>query len=249
MAGQHYPACMLILVLALFSAAPSAAEEPLKLLTGIWPPFIYPEGDGQGLVTGTVQEAFNHVGISTTVTVMPWNRVRHLVNTEGAISYGWSWSPELSTPWYYSEELVRTLDLFAERRSDPVEWSSIDDLRSRRIGVVNGYNLPVEIEQMKDQLTTITAPNDESNLRMLLAGRTDVAIINPRVARYLLERKFSEEERERVILQTGQPIDSYTLHLVCHKQTPDCADTILKFNEGMRRLKFDGGFGPRTKAK
>ena len=248
MVGRFYSVRSLLIVAALLPASILTANESIELVTGEWPPFIYPEGDGQGLITEVVQEAFSQIGVSTSVAVLPWNRVKRVVNTEQAISYGWSWSPERSTSWHYSEEIVRTTDVFAERRSAPVEWNSVEDLTPWRIGVVESYNLPVNIEQIRNQLTTIPAPSDETNLRMLLAGRTDIAIINPRVAQYLLETQFTEQERDRVVIRAAKPIIGYTLHLVCHMATPGCAETILNFNEGLRRLHFDGKSGQRADA-
>ncbi|WP_158222339.1 substrate-binding periplasmic protein [Tamilnaduibacter salinus] len=228
-----------LLVLALSLAVPVQAEEPLTLLTGVWPPFVNPEKGENGVMTEVVMAAFASINQPVRIERLPWNRVRRATDKEGAVSFGWSWGRDTNRDWYHSDTLMTSKDVFAVRRGADIEWQSISQLTGYRIGVVRGYHLPSGIEDLRDDLNIVVAPRDESLLRMLLADRLDLAVTNPRVARHVMNGT-RRDERGEIRLLTDRPIGSYSLHLTCHKNTPDCAQTVLRFNEGLRRIRDDG---------
>lgn len=181
---------------ALFAAASIAAtaradQRVVRLVSLDWQPYSGATLPEQGAAAAVVKAAFQAAGYSVDIDFYPWARAVHL--TESSNEYDGIF------PVYYSAARARWLNCsssigrsplgFAERSKAPVAWSTLDDLRGRKIGVVRDY---VNTEAFDSKVAAgyievDAVSNDAQNLQKLAHGRIDLAVIDRNVLDYLLK--------------------------------------------------------------
>ena len=167
------------------------AEEKVLYLTSLeWPPYTGQELYDDGLSSYIVKKAFEAEGYKVEVDFFPWSRAVHNAKTNSKYT---AYFPE-----YYSENLTKSFYLsdpigisplgFAERISNRIEWDRLEDLRGKRIGIVQDYINTEEFDMMvrTERLLVDVAVNDKFNLLKVLGGRIDLAVVDKNVLGYYL---------------------------------------------------------------
>jgi len=162
------------------------------------------------------------------------------VDNTNAVSYGWSRGVKRIGKWYYSEAIMEGTDVLVVKKGTSFSWRNYAELQPYTIGTVRGYGLPDGMHAIEDTLQLRVAGSDEMNLRKMLRGRVDLIIINPLVGADILRSKFSANDRSYFKFMLDKHLVSYTLHVVCSKHNDDCAEMILRFNEGLNILTREG---------
>jgi len=169
----------------------TAQAETVKLTSLEWPPYTGASLPGQGGVTEIVREALASQGHELAVEFLPWNRAvdKATNGTDGVVGYFPEYFTDDAT-FVQSEPVgVGPLGL-VENVGNPIAWSSVNDLKKLRFGVVDGYINTTEIDEgiANGEFTSLNkAPDDVSNIRLVGANRLDVAVIDKFVLGYLLE--------------------------------------------------------------
>lgn len=190
---MHRP--LLLATIALF-CLPLAAEP--RLAAPEYPPYSSASLPAGGSFVELTRSAFATQGYNPDIDFMPWARIRaklHSGRYQGALPL---WPREVreeklraSRPLFYSQ-----LGLFV-RRNTPLVFSSLDDLRGLRVGVVRGYGYPAHITNSGIHIEE--AVDDLSNLRKLAAKRFDLVLLERRVGEYLI---FNDTNlRDRLVWQ------------------------------------------------
>lgn len=203
-----------------------AAEDPtpvLRLASLEWLPYVGP-GLAQDGLSGTVATAVaRQFGYAAKVEYFPWTRAMQMGREdEGYSGY---------FPAYYTEERARTCHFsapighstlgLAYLKDQPLKWKAVGDLAGTKVGVVAGYSNGAEFDALakRGKLTIDASPGDAFNLKKLLAGRVQAAVIDRAVLRYLLLTEPSlKGERERIAFHENI-LAELSLH-VCFKRTP-----------------------------
>lgn len=184
-AGKSIAAVCIGLIFSTVSIA-----EKVTLTSLEWPPYTGHSLPEQGAVTAVVREAFRASGYDLRVRFFPWRRTVTMALKEPLYD---GYFPE-----YYAEHLkedfifsnpVGTGPLgLAQRLDAPVRWSSLQDLEQHMLGVVSGYvNTPALDEKVANGSILVSeAGDDRTNLLKLGYGRTELAVVDGNVLRYLL---------------------------------------------------------------
>jgi polar amino acid transport system substrate-binding protein len=186
-----------ILAIAASMALGCAADDTLVRLVSLdWQPYASAALPEQGAAAAVVKAALQAVGYSVDIDFYPWARAVHL--TESANEYDGIF------PVYYSAARARWLNCsssigrslyarsplgFAERSKAPVAWTTLDDLRAYKVGVVRDYVNTESFDSMvaAGHIAVDVASSDTQNLQKLAHGRIDLAIIDRNVMEQLLK--------------------------------------------------------------
>ncbi|MBM7060564.1 transporter substrate-binding domain-containing protein [Pseudomonas sp. UL073] len=224
-----------LLILSLLSTAHAAA---LRLATLEYPPYCSQALPGGGSIVELVTRAFATQGHPVQIDFMPWARVRAELHTgryQGALPL---WPREIneerltaSRPLFYSE-----LGFFS-RSGQPVSFTTLDNLKGRRVGLVRGYGYPPSL--FKHGFIGEEAVDDLTNLRKLAGRRFDLVLLERVVGAYLTARHtelrgrvaWQEPALERIPLLVG--------FLPPKNGEPDWAAI---FEQGLRALHASGDY-------
>ncbi|KLN64007.1 MULTISPECIES: substrate-binding periplasmic protein [Vibrio] len=177
-----------IALFTLFLTLPLKAEV-LTLTSLEWPPYASRSQPEQGASVAVVKAAVEAMGHELKVEFYPWERAVHLAKTQPKYA---GYFPEY---YFESDDLVLSDPIgtgplgFAENTSKPVTWSSLQDLKSYKIGVVRGYINTEELDAMiaSGAIQGIPVTADNVNLKKVAANRIPLAVIDKNVFNYLLQ--------------------------------------------------------------
>lgn len=223
----------------LLTGLPPRAEPPtLRVATLEWPPYVGVGLPEQGLWAELMTEAARRMGRVAQIEFLPWSRA--LLQAERGLL-------DALMPAYHSAEREKSYDFskplpggpvgLVARKADGLVWTSLADLRGKRLGVVRGYlNLP----ELDDDPLWIKdpAPDDLHSLRKLLLGRVDLVFIDRLVAAHLLRGELAAQAEELVDL--GPELAQRDLHVMF--PTGDGAGQTLcaEFDRQLEAMRADG---------
>ena len=164
---------------------------PIRLVNAPLPPYVMEpdEPSGEGPDIELARQALRlGAGQELALELLPWRRVL-LELQEGRADFTTSVSPaQGQRPWLrfsrpYGESV--RYSFFARRGSEPLREAGA--LRARQVGRVAGFALPPGLTALLPE-TTEQAKDLQTLLRMLAAGRIELAVANQWPARWLAQR-------------------------------------------------------------
>lgn len=189
----------------------SAAQEPIRLTTKIWPPYqYYNETDGKltGVSVNVISCAFNLMDIPFTIQVLPWVRAQKYVKTGKSDGFF-----SASRHSNRDEYAVRSIDIADQNWSwyTPTDYKiSPSDPKFKehaRIVAILGSNmtkwLKTEGYQVKDEVA-----KTENMIQMLMFGRADAFMENELVVDHLLQVTGSNHSLVKTI-ERRMPVGVY----------------------------------------
>lgn len=220
-------------------AAPGAR---IRISNGEWPPFMGQDLPHHGIISRIVGEAFASEGVAVEYGFFPWARAYHVaLHEQFEASIGWYKNAERAADFLFSDPVFVEQQVFFHLRERKFEWDRLDDLHALTIGATIGYTYGAEFKAAEEakRLTVQRTPSDEQNLKMLLAGRIQAAVISEQVGESLLRAKFTAAEAARITTHP-KPVLSGELHLIFAKSKPDSAAWLALFNRGLAKLRASG---------
>jgi len=189
---MNRPLEMLWMLFCIYFSSRSLAADPVVLLASLeWPPYVSEPLPGQGIISQRVRMALAREGYQLQIRFLPWKRavamVQHSTSYAGVFpEYA---SPQREREFYCSDPISQApLAFIQDARLPAIDWLRLADLADYRIGTVAGYMNTPEFDALVARKTLVIdeAQNDIANLKKLLRGRIDLAVIDPAVYDYLL---------------------------------------------------------------
>ena len=158
------------------------------LFTRGWPPFeMVVNGEPGGAALGIFKVSMP-VGVETHVKMIPASR--SVLRTPGDTVYArlecreWMADADL---YLWSEPLLALRTVLLSRRGKPVEYEDGSSLQGLTVGCIKSYSYP-EVEPLfkSGKATRYDVNSDVVLLRMLKAGRVDVALFDQYTARWVI---------------------------------------------------------------
>lgn len=231
---------LLLVVVLIATALPAAAQDKVVRLTSLdWPPFSGEALKDKGAAVAVARAAFAAMGYRLEVDFYPWNRAVALVKADGG--------PDGYFPEYDGAEVRQGFTLsvplgtsplgFAERTAAPVAWTTLDDLKAKRIGVVDGYLNTEDLDaRIADgRLQAEAAHSDLLNLKKLAAGRIDLAVIDRAVMNDLLRTAPDLKSEASKLRFNAKALEDKSLHIAFRKDARG-AEMARLFAEGLKRI-------------
>jgi ABC-type amino acid transport substrate-binding protein len=236
---MHNRLLMVVLALALvFSVPPGAARERVSLATLEWAPYAGRELPNLGYTSEIVRRAFERAGYDVEITFMPWARVlRRVARGASDAMYPAYRSAERARTFAFSDPFAWSYLMLYKRAGEEIPYGRLRDLEGYRIGVVRGYVNTPALDRADYLLKEVT-DSDESNLRKLLRGRIDLAVIDRHTAEHLLENRLPHGIGRLEPL--GPPLQVKPLYLCVSTRIPEHGTVVADFDRALDRMTSEG---------
>lgn len=216
------------------------AQDNIVRLTSLdWPPFSGESQKDGGAAVAVARAAFAAVGYKVEVAFYPWNRAVALAKDGGDFQgyFPEYAGPDVARDFILSTPLGSSPLGFAERAAAPVSWNSLDDLKTTRIGVVDGYVNTDDLDARiaNGALHADKANSDLTNLKKLLAERIDLAVIDQAVMNDLLRGAPELKGTAGKLRFNPKMLEDKTLHIAFRKDAKGEAMAKL-FAEGLAKV-------------
>jgi ABC-type amino acid transport substrate-binding protein len=227
----------------LLAGLPAGAAEKLQLaVEDAAAPWS--RGDGTGYANDIVVAAYRAAGVEVELTVVPYERCKHLVvRGDVPACFSMSWLPEFEpTVVFPDEPLFTCTAAYYQAVARPVKASRQEELpRGTVVGTTLGYEYPPKFYELERAGVIVAekAPSEELNLKKLAAGRVDLALVNVD-----LDVKRGEDlvRRAGVVGEVRPAFVGGVLRsfIGFSKKHPRGAWARARFEEGFRRIRADG---------
>ena len=198
-----------------------------------YPPFEFMDKDGNaaGFSVDLIQAIANEMQLSVNASAHPWSEVKQaLTDNQIHLSGTMAYDLNRTENFVYSVPII-TLNWYIYSRDDE-QYSSLDDLKGKRIVLAKGDIYEEKLGDGKFQAEIGVVPDYRDQLRLLSSGKYDAAIINRLTASYLMEDMGITNIRP-----TGEPLERLQLCVAAHISNPGL---ISQVNEGLVILNRNG---------
>lgn len=206
-----------------------------------YPPYVMPEGHpaGPGIDMEIALRALERLGVNATVQFAPFKRVLAMLERGQAdMTTSLSFRPERDAYLLWSEPYrTDTTYIFFTVKGSPFEPASMEDLRGRTVGMIRGFAYPQAFLE-DPHIARVEAPQMENLVRMLLAGRFDVIIVNNMAGRYELKATGRMNDVRQASFELRTPDDRGTV--MGFSKIRGHEGLLLRFNAEIRRMLADG---------
>jgi polar amino acid transport system substrate-binding protein len=217
-----------------------AQEQTLIAAADPYPPYVDPQVPGEGLAMEIVRAAFKTQGYAVKLEIMPWVRAEKGV-MEGRYDILVDvWRTEArAKELLFSTAYAVSKIKFIKRKDNPFEFTGLDSLAGKRIGVIRGYGY----SDAFNAATTFSreeVPSMEHNFNKLLLKRIDLTLEDEITAKGLIQKM--EPKAAAQLDFTANALASNPLYVAAGLKHPRHKDIIDAFNRGLQAIKADGIF-------
>jgi len=196
---------LFLLFLNIFNTA-YANEEKLIIVTRLYPPYIFPEGeDVKGISADLVKYVFNKMNQKFQIIIQPWNRSHGEIESGKAdIIFTVNKSPERDKIMTYNNEplILQNMSFYKKKKNNAIFNGDYKNLKNKTIGYVRAaYYGDTFMKGIKDNnIVTEESWDYEKCILKLQSDRYDVIVGSEKVVEYLM-RNLKIDRKEYVKLQ------------------------------------------------
>jgi polar amino acid transport system substrate-binding protein len=169
---------------------PAERPQVIYLATLEWPPYSGKNLPNGGETVEKVMTVFRRMGYDPQIEFLPWSRAVRGTSGESPTYLGFFPEyPSDNSHFLLSGSLGESVIGLAHKKSSKLDLSTIASLTKYRLGVVKDYINTQEIDRLiqSGEIKPNVAINDRQNLVSLLNNEIDIAVIDQRVMRHILE--------------------------------------------------------------
>lgn len=225
-----------------------ASTKPVvRLATLEWEPYIGTRMPDQGYAAALVRAAFADQGVKVEIAFYPWARALHMARigeVDGLMPEYFDASRE--TEFQYSAAFPGGPLMLYKRRGDAIAFTTdpvkhqdaaLRALKTKRFGVVRGY-LNTPVFDAAKYLKKEEANDDATNLRKLVYGRIDLAVIDRRVADHIIRTEYPSYASK--IEPMSPALAEIPLYIAFSRKSPRMRGSLATFNRGLAAMRKDG---------
>lgn len=198
--------------------------------------------DGTGYSNDVVKAAFQAVGVDARLSVVPYARCRSFVVSGNAVGcFNMAWDAEFEgTVKFASVPLYANYADVFENKAVPLKARTAAELRKGAvIGIVNGYEYPDSINQLKARGIVLKPLRSEAvALKMLASRRLEAAVVMTNDLEPVM-KKASEVDGGDAI-GYGFRSGELKVYIGFSTRHPQGAWALGKYDEGFRVIAADG---------
>ena len=202
-----------------------------------WAPFANP--DGTGMAHEVIIAAFATQNIDVEFHVFPYARVLHYLDS-GAYVAGFNVPIDKLTEQKYllgSTPLYEAYSGYYHNTNKPLAITTREDFTGESVGVVRGFGYGQHhIDLIADKyIYAVPTSSDEANIKRLILGRLDSALIFLKVANLLKRQHKLPDEIELAFINEGTDI-----YLAFSKSHPQSKHYQAIFENGLFTIITNG---------
>lgn len=217
-----------------------AQERTLVAAADPYPPYVDPQFPGQGLAMEIVRAAFKTQGYTVKLEIMPWVRAEKGV-AEGRYDIlvdVWRTDARVKELLFSTAYATSTIK-FIKRKETPFEFTGLDSLSGKRVGVIRGYGYS-DAFNAATHFIRDAVPSMDHNINLLLRKRIDLTLEDEIAAKALIHKMGSKVEDQLDF--TANAFASNPLHVAAGLKHPRHKEIVEAFNRGLVAIKADGSF-------
>lgn len=221
------------LILGIVLANAARAETWLIACDENFPPYNHVE-DGRvvGLDAEIIAAIVGKAGAEPRFEPQPWNRVQQMLERgEVDAAFQFVGRPDRFESYFMIGPHRTGLTVFASRRGVDVPYRRLQDLRPYRIGVIQGYTYGRDFDMAAFLTKDSAAGNYRQLVRMLAAGRVDLAIGDRETLTYFARL---ENLREQIAI-LDPPFAEVPRYIAVPKSRPQIAARMDAALQELRR--------------
>lgn len=168
-----------------------ARAETWRIASLEWPPYAGADLEGGGTAIQDLRKLLIRAGIDLEVDFMPWPRAKTLAGTAAYIGYYPAWPEEVQDNFAFSNAVSMSAIGIIWNRDDTPDWTSLAHLfDTNRVGFIRSYRYPVEFQTLITKHYGVKGgvENESDLVRVLAAGRVDIALTDPTVLHTVAEK-------------------------------------------------------------
>ena len=232
--------CLLLLLSLTSPWLAYASDKTVRLTSLEWPPYASEVLPQQGAAIAIVSAAFASMGYKLEVAFFPWSRAVAFSEEPDNQYIGYLpeyYSPDTAKKFIYSNAFAVGPLGFAERKDKSISWSKLEELTPYRIGIVQDYINTEKFDDMVENKSVITSVtlNDTNNLRKLVSGRIDLAVVDQHVMTYLLNSVSDLVDNADQIQFNAKLLEEKKLY-ICFNKTEEGYAMVKIFNQGLKKI-------------
>ncbi len=235
--------CLIFILLTLMCWPFSVNAEKLPTLEiGVensWPPFA--NAHGEGISVDIVRAALEAVGQDYHLHVKPYARVLRDVES-GVLGAGFNVSRQVSTEsrFIFGERpLLQVQASFFYAADTAYNYHSIEDMPDKtRIALILGYEYGDAYERQRYRFQEFQVARQQQIVKMLLAGRVDVAIMFDEVANFTL----TSMGLPSTALRKGSRNHISDIYMVFSRKNPDALSYARLLDQGLLQIQGSGRY-------
>ncbi len=187
----------------------------LTLTSLEWPPYTGSNLIHQGASVMVVKAAVEAMGHELRVEFYPWQRTVMLAKTQPKYA---GYFPEY---YFESEEVIFSLPIgtgplgLVEHKSTPFMWSSLQDLKAVKLGVISGYVNTKELDDMiaSGEIKVEAVIRDTQNLHKVAEKRIRLAVIDSNVFAYLVNTDNTLKKQKNLLKMNERMLNDKKLFI------------------------------------
>lgn len=214
------------------------SQTSIKAVVTEWPPFQYSEGNQiKGVDVEILRAVFKNLNQELVIETYPWSRCVSMVqNKQADIIFTLAKNAEREEYLIFPTQPINVSEnvLFILNGSD-IKFNSYNDLKGLTIGVTTGYNYGDEFNAQSN-FKKIEYADEETNFRMLAAGRIDAFVCDKLVGAYVLKQKNMTN-----IVFLPKAISTFQMSIGLSKKT-GAQELANRFDKAILALKASGEY-------
>ena len=184
----------------------------------------------------SLKSAFSASGYRVEVKILPFGRALQYAK-QGILDGIALWYAEHRKQWFeFSQPFARSDLVFYKNKSLKLNYQSLNDIFPYTVGTVQRYAYPesfiINPKIKVDQVLT-----DEQNIKKLISGRIDIALIDQRMAQFILKKKYPEQQHS---FDSAGTLKSERYYLAISKNSDNYLQKLADFNLGLAKIKANG---------
>ncbi len=227
-----------LLCALLGSLALGCAADTFTAAADAYPPYVDPKNPTGGLAMEIIQAAYKTQGHQVTLVYMPWARAEASVaaGTYDLLPDVWHTDARAHI-FLFSKPYASSSIRFIKRRADGFEYTGLNSLRGKKVGVVRGYGYGAAFAESAGFVRE-PATDLMDNLHKLLYQRIDLTLEDEIVARATIA---AEDPSTLAQLEfVGPPLSSNPLHISASLRNPRHREIVKAFNRGLAVIRANG---------
>ncbi len=229
----------ILLILTIIGSSSLYAEK-ITAVGDPWPPFLDPNQASQGIIAEIATAAYATQGYELETTFVPWARaVAGVKNATFDLLIG-TWLTEERTKFLmFSKPYLNNSIKFIKKKGDTFNYSGLESLTGKSIGVVRGYGYGDELLNAKN-FKRPEAKNFIGNIRKLVAGRIDLTLEDVIVAKAIIAKE--QPDLLDKIEFSNTDYSTNALYVTSGLANARHKELIEAFNKGLAVIKKSGEY-------
>ncbi|NKD54514.1 MULTISPECIES: substrate-binding periplasmic protein [unclassified Haematospirillum] len=228
-----------VLLLSLLSKESLAASDVLVVASlEHYPPYSDHDLKEQGFCPDVTKTALERAGYKVEIRLMDWRKVLESASSGEADVITCSWYvPSRESFLIFTRLLHANRLVFAVSKMDSFEYTRLEDLKGKKVGVVAGYGYPPDFLDAP-YIQRVVGPSVEDNIRAVATGGLDATLDDEGLMRSQLRRSLSALAGD--IRLTRGAIHETPLVAGVSRHRADAAEIVERFNAALVVMAGDG---------